>query len=384
MINYVEKSYESIFEKMLHDSFTNKLISHASEFESYIKNREDISNFLVMMESIHAESLHEVYKSISLVYDSINLDKCSGVDLDNIGNICGVSRVQATSASVEIQLTLPFSQNEDILLEKGIQCITQKGISYHTVEDAYFIAGETEKTVLAIADKKGTSSKISEGELYKIATKLNVDFTVSCTNLSGSSGGTDIQNDNEYRVYLKKWIEIHQKGNEWAYKYCLANFNGLDGYKLIPKWNGTGTMKIIIDPGQDYLRNEVYHSVQKEASLFDDDLYVAGYEPYIINIYAKVNVDIDQINPYSSTDKDEIKSRIIKALKVYIDGGYKKDGSYHNGLTIGEDFIPHKAGVFLDNEITELKNIKFLEPEDYVKLNDEEKAVAGNINIEMI
>lgn len=66
----------------------------------------------------------------------------------------------------------------------------------------------------------------------------------------------------------------------------------------------------------------------------------------LIDVYATVNVDIDQINPYSDTEKEDIRSRIIQAIKVFIDGGYTVSNEYYPGLLIGEDFIPYKLGVF--------------------------------------
>ena len=62
----------------------------------------------------------------------------------------------------------------------------------------------------------------------------------------------------------------------------------------------------------------------------------------------------------------------------------KNNGSYYPGLVLGEDFIPHKLAVYLDQEISELKNITFTYPEDYILILDEEIGVSNDIKIEMI
>ena len=77
-------------------------------------------------------------------------------------------------------------------------------------------------------------------------------------------------------------------------------------------------------------------------------------------------------------------TKVITAIKVFIDGGYRADGSWYEGLYLGEDFIPHKLAVFLDEEIPELKNITFNYPEDYIPIADEEIGVSNEITIEMI
>ncbi|WP_042693419.1 hypothetical protein [Methanobrevibacter oralis] len=95
-------------------------------------------------------------------------------------------------------------------------------------------------------------------------------------------------------------------------------------------------------------------------------------------------MNIDRINPFSSSEKEIISQKIKTGIKTFIDGGYCTDGSYYQGLLIGEDFIPHKLAVFLDNEINELKSISFDFPENFIEILDEEIGVSNNITIEMI
>lgn len=386
MINltYVQKFYKEIFFNALQSALKDGLISHQDEFEDYIKNKKDISNFYVMLLSVHAEIFEQVYKDMTLVYNSINIDKAQGVDLDNIGKIVGVPRVPATRAYVDVKLHLDKAQSEELILPAGILCTTKNNIGYHTVESAYFPKDEKEVIVGAYADKKGSKYKIAEGDLRKITSKLSqVPITVKCTNVNPSSGGTDAQTDEEYRKCLKNWFKIHQKGNEWAYKNYFNHFEGLNGYRLMPRWDGSGTIKIIIDPGSDYLRNKIYRELQENVALYDDDINVMASINKEINIYAKVNVDIDTINEYDCIEKEKIKTRIINALKTYIGGGYRRNGKYYAGMQIGEDFIQHKASVFLDQEIPELKNIEWVTPSEYIVVCDEETAIVGNIEIEM-
>ena len=89
------------------------------------------------------------------------------------------------------------------------------------------------------------------------------------------------------------------------------------------------------------------------------------------------------LTPYDVTYKEDIQAKLVKAVKLFIDGGYRSDGSYYKGLSIGEDFIPHKLQVFLDKEINELKSIKFNYPSQPVVVNDEEQCFAREINIVM-
>ena len=85
------------------------------------------------------------------------------------------------------------------------------------------------------------------------------------------------------------------------------------------------------------------------------------------------------INPYSSVEKESIKSRIIDAIRLYVDGNVTD----YNGLKIGEDFIPYQLGVFIHKQVPELKNINFSYPTAPITIGDEQKGVSNDIVIEM-
>ena len=174
------------------------------------------------------------------------------------------------------------------------------------------------------------------------------------------------------------------KGSNEAFEEYLANFEGIEGYKLVPNWNGTGTVKVILNPGTPDILNRAYNDLQNKVTQIDEDINMFAPTEKTIDIFAIVNVNIDQINPYSDLEKENIRSRIITAIRVFIDGGYRVDNNWYSGLNIGEDFIPHKLAVFLDNEIPELKNIDFNYPENFIEILDDEIGVSNNITIEMV
>jgi hypothetical protein len=203
-------------------------------------------------------------------------------------------------------------------------------------------------------------------------------------NPDASKGGENEYSDDEYRYFLLNWLKIQLKGSLEAFEYYFANVDGVDDYRLVPNWDGAGTLKIVVDPGDSSTLNRIYNELKESVCQIDDvPVMFAPIDKYI-SITAKVNVDIDVLNPYSQNEKEEIRSRIISGIKVFIDGGRLTSGDWYSGLGLGEDFIPHKLAVFLDDEIPELKNITFTTPDDYVPILDEERAVSDEINIEMI
>lgn len=381
-MNYREKQYSEIFESMLQDSLNKGLISRAEEFQSYIQNKDDISNYYVMDKSVIAEMFSQVYKDITKVYESDKVEFASGEDLDNIGAIVGVHRPQATYAEVICNFSINSTIEEPINIPKGVIVSTNSGIEYSTLEPIYIPPGETNVNVTSRALTPGMSSKIIEHTINKVISDTGVTLTVD--NPTSSSGGTEAYTDDEYRYLLLNWNKIHLKGSLEAYEYYFANFNGIDSYKIVPNWNGAGTIKCVLDPGTEYQLNQAYNDLQNSVVQATEDITMFAPSNHLINIYAIVDVDIDQVNPYSKVEKNTIHEKIIHAIKVFIDGGYTVDGEWYPGLFLGEDFIPHKLAVFLDDEIPELQNITFNYPSDYIRIGDDEIGVSNDITIEMI
>jgi len=383
MTNYVEKQYEDIFEAMLNDSLEKGLISHAEEFSSYIKNNQDISNYYVMDKSVIAEMFATIYQSMTSIYESAKVEYAEGNDLDNIGDIVGITRPQATSAEVECTFKLIGSVEEDVNIPSGVIVATSGGIEYQTIEPIFIANGETETTVLCRAVVPGVASKIIEGSITRILSEL--EYSLKVSNDRGSSGGTEAYTDDEYRYLLMNWTKIYIKGSAEAFEYYFANFDGIDSYRIVPNWDGTGTTKCILSPGTSEQLNRAYEDLQNTITQSTEDITMFPPNEKPIDIYAVVNVDIDQINPYSEVEKEDIKAKTITAIKTFIDGGYRaSNGAWYPGLYLGEDFIPHKLAVFLDEEISELKSIQFNFPTDYIQILDEEIGVSNNITIEMI
>lgn len=387
-MNYAQKTFEELFESVLEDSVENGLISHADDFLDLIENREDISNYYVMDKSVIVNLVSSIiYPDITSVYESAKIEYAEGIDLDDIGVTKGIPRPPATSSSVEATFRLLTSWDnitEDYIeIPAGeVTLVSDDGIEFETVEDLYLVNGNDTVSIQCISKETGSDTKIPSNSLVNIKEDLEYDFVV--TNENASSGGDDEYSDDEYRYLLLNWFKIHLKGSLEAYENFFANFDGIDGYKLVPAWDGGGTMKIILDPGTPYLLNKAYTEIKESVCQGDEIIHMFPPTEKIIDIYAEVNVDIDQLNPYSDVEKTDIRNRILQSIKVFIDGGYMFDGEYYPGLQLGEDFIPHKLAVFLDDEISELKNITFTTPDNYIQILDEEIGVTGNLTIEMI
>lgn len=385
-MTFKKKEYDEIFLKGLNNALEEYLISRQEDFEKYIKNKDDIENFYVLLLSVHSELIAEVYERMQKNYDSTFVDRAEGIDLDKLGAIVGIPRANGTRSYLDILFNLNYPVSEDVIIPAGTLLLSKEGVDYNTSKTVTIPEGEDNVVAPAYSTTLGANSNLAADRIIKIAN--NAGFKTSglkVRNEYSSSGGQKVMSDDEYREYLKNWTIVQEKGTEKAYEEYFRNCDGIDGYKIVPRWDGAGTIKIILDlngnVGED-LMNTIYHELQENIALYDDDIYICTASKTPINVTCSVNVDYDTVNPYSESYKETLKEKIIRLVKIYVDGGVW-NGEYYKGMSIGEDFIPYKLGVFLDSKIPELKNITFNYPPDPIVIDDEMIASTGEINIVM-
>lgn len=378
---YIQRYYEELFTNLLEKSYDNNLISHNELFVDYVKSRKDISSYYVMTLSIIADTEEDIYYDMTDVYYSDKVEYALGEDLDDIGLRVGCPRPQATRPSAELTFSIVQASTSSLIIPKDTVVSTKNGVSYYTSSEVVIPIGETNVTVLAYSVKPGWSNRVPSGSLTIIETEFDED-NLKVTNLLSSSGGRDEYDDESYRELLMEWVENNTKGSNASLKRYFANVDGLDGYKLLPNWDGSGTLKIVLDPGEDTQLKKVYDEVKEYVCQFDDDITMSSPVNVPIKVYAVCNIDIDVVNPYSRSEKEEIKSKIKDVIWKFVNGDIYdvENRKVYTGLKIGEDFIPYKLGVFVANQIPELKNIVFKYPTEPVTITDEEIGVIESID----
>lgn len=356
-VNYKEKDYDQIFKEMLQDAYSLGLLSNDEHFLDYINNRQDIENMYVLFLSVYAFENDKVYEDMTRLYNSNNLEKAVGIDLDIIGAKLGVPRPQARKSSVPLTFTAPTVQTTDKEIPKGTVVSNEKGnITYYTIEKGVIIKGQTSTTVQAYSTNTGYNNYVARHGLTRIVSGVQ---GVSVTNNKGTAGGRSAYNDDEYRELLRNWAYSHIKGTKEAYELFFSYYDGIDSYRLVPLWDGAGTVKVIVDPSDDWILNDISNKLLQNVELFDDDVFVTGAIQRQINVDAVANVTIDNVIEYSDEEKQLLAQRITNAIKLYIDGGYRSNGRYYSGLSIGNDFVPFLAGIFVKEEVPQIKSIDF-------------------------
>ena len=133
------------------------------------------------------------------------LEYASDTRLDALGDLYGNARLQATKAKTTIKFSIVISPTDhDIIVPKGTRVTTDGKIFFATDKSITFpIKTSTlSQTVSATATEAGSSyNNIGIGELNKLVD--GVEFIQSVENTTITSGGSDVETDEEYKERLK-------------------------------------------------------------------------------------------------------------------------------------------------------------------------------------
>lgn len=375
--NIIPKDYESILIGMILAAQNYKLISDEEDFVTKIQTKEDIENVLVLLLSAYALEAEQIHANIEEAVDAWDVSHAEGTALDSLGELFGLYRNEGTRSFTYIEFRRDTNYGEDIEIPAGtlITCKEKPGIEYQTIEDVVLESDEDSVIVGAMSLLPGSAYRVGPGELNQL--EENIPGIDSAFNTTASSGGKDPESDEAFRQRILRWPFILQKGTLAAYEDVLNSLPGLTSYQIFPRWDGPGTVKVVVNPPYPEIINDVEESLRRSAATIDEDLYVVGVEPVSRVVECRVTISAYM----TAAQKKNIEREIEKAAKIYFDGGVRVSGSYWEGLGIGESIVPFKLAKFVSDEVPEVDDVEIIYPTRIVKIQEHQKFIFGSIKV---
>lgn len=140
--------------------------------------------------------------------------------LDHIGAMLGVIRLEASNAMTTLKFTLSEPQLSAVIIPEGIRASPGGGtILFATTESVEIPAGEKSVTVTAQCTLAGTQGNgYVSGQLKKLVDPFPYEMSVE--NVTESYGGSDIENDENFRERIQIAPESFSvAGPTGAYEY---------------------------------------------------------------------------------------------------------------------------------------------------------------------
>ena len=279
-----------MFEDMTYENLLNFALSRVSD-------DRDKREGSVIYDSIApcVYLLAQGFFYLSTSSDLVLLDTAVEKFLDRVGDMYGVKRNPATNAvwratsTVEIEVGTRFGHED---------------ITYIVVEEL----GEGEYSLQC--EQLGSVGNTYIGELDNLD---NVDAVVTLESLI--TIGEDEETDEHYRSRIYDRVQLPAtSGNVAHYKMWAKQVSGCGDCKVIPLWNGPGTVKLIvvdtemgIDPN---LPDKVKEYIETLRPIGADVTVVSPTEKQI-NVAAKVSFD-------NSVDLETIQKDLETELRAYI------------------------------------------------------------------
>lgn len=171
--------------------------------------------------------------------------------LEHLGVLVGVDRLPASSATTTVEVRLSAARQRATPILKGTRVTAGDGINFAIDDAIVFAAGETSATVGATCLEVG---EIGNG--YKIGELKNIvdpqPFLAAITNLTESTGGADVEDDDSYRLRIQEAPEkFSNAGSRGAYEFWAKSASALisDVY-VISEEPGEVSVYVLLEGGE--------------------------------------------------------------------------------------------------------------------------------------
>lgn len=323
---------------------------------------KSVGSFIYDVLSPVAIELEKLLKQAEQILDKGFADTSTGKDLERIVSEVGITRKKSTKASGYVTIT---GINGSKIL-KGDMVATDS-LNYLFLEDKV-IENQT-IDVLVECEIDGVEGNIPVGAIKYFPKTLQGLQTV--TNKQAFENGYDTEDDESLRErYYIKVRTPASSGNIDDYKQWCLETNGTGDCRIIPLWNGNGTVKVVVinsnKVGADEkLINSVKENIEKNRPIGATVTVISAKE-IPINISFNINIE-------SNYELENIKNQIKDTIKDYLkEIAFNKE--YVSIAKIGA-FILDTDGVVDYTELTVNSST------DNIKIENEQVAVLGEVII---
>ncbi|QEK12703.1 baseplate J/gp47 family protein [Crassaminicella thermophila] len=353
----IQKDMQEILQEMLQD-FAQEL------GVSQISSASDIA----IKSKVLASQIEGLFYNQGYILKQAFPQTATGEYLELHGYIYGVDRKQATKATGIVRMGRNTAAIEDILIPAGTSFSTleRNGVIIRgvTTEEAILTVGNTYVDIVAEAEEPGTNGNVEAGT-FTILTEppAGIEYVI---NLEPFTGGTDLEDEEEYRKRLLEKVRSPQLGgNKKDYENWALAVEGVTIAKALPLNRGAGTVDILISTSSglpsDVLVSEVQSYIDERRPVGADAKVI---KPTVVN----VNVDVT-ITPSVTNTIDDIRMIVEDTIKNYIEsieiGGVVKIAGIINALF----------------KLNEVDDVDITSPTTNIVLAETEVAQAGVINV---
>ena len=312
----------------------------------------------------NAVEFENCYNEIEMLKYAAFAETAWGEYLTRRASEFGVERKRAVTARGEVTVT----GEAGAYIIRGSLFQTKEGLKFYTTESATIPDNRKTLTIPIEAGSPGTKGNAAENTITEIP--YSIPNVYSVTNKAKCTDGADEETDKALLARLL--FRVRQpitSGNANHYRDWAMSVDGVGNCKVIPLWNGNGTVKVIIvtsnnESASKELIQNVGTYIEKHRPI-GATVTVVSPAPLTIDIRAEVSGK----DNYTNDDAWAVKYAVMDYLK---ETGFGL--SYVSLAHIGKILLGVKG-------ITDYKNLTLNGKAQNVMLTNEQIPVCGKVVI---
>ena len=347
------------------------LINVDDELLQSISDGKRIENQYILDLSVHNHAQQPLYDAAETVHADIDVNTATGEALDRLGRLVGVTRFPAMPGTVDVVVDIGEGfMTEDITIPAGtlVLCdgLDSSFGEYQTDETVVINVGTSTMTIRCSCTDYGVVQPLPVGSV----TRLN-GFDLQVSNPEHGTSGRNIEEDEDYRQRIRNATTANTVGTRAYLESYLGMYEGLDGYTLVPRYDGVGTLKIVCDTttaNLEQIRDDVYANCMSLTDV--PPLCVLPTDHNLQSLTVTVLV-----GDICTLTREELSQIIESQVHTFVEGGYTREGIRRPGYVIGRDFYPSALLGYLVSSFPELSNIRLNLVEPVTIASDEKVAL---------
>ena len=247
-----------------------------------------------------------------------------------------IERDTGSEATGFVVFTIPNASTDDIVIpEETIVVSTESSLEYATDSEVIIAAGETEVTASVTCLTEGVEGNCSENTVTLIDDDYIDISELTVNNTEAFTGGTDYEEDDEYRERLLAFVRQPDFGSLPYYQELGDNIEGVHDVLLVDTGETTEigrpyTKKILVNGDTKPVTNELLITVLEvftdpNNKVIDHTFIVDA--PEYVGLSLTVNLNVSN---------ELVESEIAGVVQAVFDGGAPVDSMEFDGLCIGE------------------------------------------------
>lgn len=302
--------------------------------------------------------------------DKYNAATATGSDLDKICEEDYIFRLAATEATG----TVKIYGISGTIIQKGYQ-VTSKNNIYNIEETKEIPAnGAIGTTTVRIkCTEAGTVGNVTINEINSFAVSYRGLEKVE--NLENIENGKDEETDEELRERRKRILSKISANYNTAMleKMILENFSGLKKVKIVPRFNGKGTVKIVVIGKSN---NVIETNELNRIKTFLDNEIITDAEFTVNSVQDKqITVTLEAILNREYDEQNAIELTKSTLNQVFLDKLFEENRIYY--AEIIEKLLTVKA-------FKKISNIDINNTKEDIILTDEDLVSISNVNIKAL